>query len=144
MAALCSTAERCESDIRRKLGQARLQADDIQAIIERLYAEGYMDTARYCRAFANDQLRFAHWGPMKIAAALRQKGLPDADIREAIAQLPDSELGQTLRQLLLSKARQCGQPTWEKLMRFAIARGFAYDEARQAVDDVCSRRGEDD
>ena len=143
MAALCSTAEHCESDIRRKLLLAKLPANDIQDVIERLYVEGYLDTARYCRAYANDQLRFAHWGPQKIAASLRQKGLPDQDIREAIAQLPASELNDMLHDVLRSKLKQTSQPTREKLMRFALSRGFAFDDVRDAVDDVLIREDDD-
>ncbi len=143
MAALCSTAEHCESDIRRKLQLSNLPADDIQAIIQRLYIEGYLDTARFCRAYANDQLRFAHWGPVKIAASLRQKGLPDHDIRQAIAQLPSSELHDVLQQVLHSKLRQTCQPTREKLMRFALARGFAFDDVRDAVDTIFCHEDDD-
>ena len=60
MAALCSTAEHCESEIREKLQRAALTETDIQRIVDYLYDEQYMDTARYCRAFAHDRLRFAH------------------------------------------------------------------------------------
>lgn len=136
MAALCSVSEHCESDIHLRLERAGLQASDIQAVIDRLYAEGYLDTARYCRAYASDQMRFARWGPVKIAAALRQRGLPAADIDEALAVLPSEEMEACLRHLLASKMRQTATPMREKLLRFAASRGFTYDMACRAVDDV--------
>lgn len=133
MAALCSTSEHCESDIRQRLAKAGMSASDIQAVVSSLYAEGFLHAARYCRAFASDQMRFSRWGPAKIAAALRQKGLPAADIQQAIAELPAEELQDVLRQVIGSKIRQTTNPTREKLLRFAASRGFAYDDAAQAI-----------
>lgn len=133
MAALCSTSEHCESDIRQRLCRADLPTSVVQAIIDRLYDEGFLDTARYCRAYASDQMRFARWGPIKIAASLRQKGLPADDIREAVAALPADEYHEILISLLRAKARQTSEPTREKLLRFAASRGFTYEAAEQAL-----------
>ena len=141
MTALCSTAEHCEADIRRKLQRTDLTADDMQAVIDRLYADGYLDTRRYCRAYANDQMRFAHWGRQKIAAALRSKQLPEADIDEALALLPDDEHNALLARLLRDKLRHTPQPTRQKLVRYAIGRGFTYDEICRQLDALHAQRG---
>ncbi len=111
MAALCSVSEHCESEIREKLQKAGMFDADIVRIIDALYDGGYLDTARYCRAFARDKLRFAHWGRVKIQQALRMKGLPDSDIRKALSAL-DEELGDEYRSILKEaleqKARSLG------------------------------------
>ncbi len=105
MAAFCSLSEHCESDVREKLQKVVLSSTDIQRIIDRLYDDGFLDTARYCRAFSRDKLRFSHWGRVKIQQALRMKGLPDADIRQALQDLTD-ELGPEYRQILQSLLEQ--------------------------------------
>ena len=84
MAALCSSSEHCESEIREKLQKAAVSDSDIERIVEQLYSEQYLDSARYCRAFAHDRLRFARWGRLKIQQALRLKGLPNTDISDAL------------------------------------------------------------
>ena len=152
MAALCSVSEHCESEIREKLQKAGMFDADIQRLIDALYDGGYLDTARYCRAFARDKLRFAHWGRIKIQQALRMKGLPDSDIRRALSDL-DEELGEEYRSILKDtlqqKARSLGMRLTEegeeegdeedgetsgryarrqKLIRFAVGRGFTMDE----------------
>ena len=149
MAALCSVSEHCESEIREKLQKAAMPAHDIQRVIDALYDDGYLDTARYCRAFSRDKLRFAHWGRIKIQQALRLKGLPDSDIRQALNDL-DEELGddyhRILRETLDQKARSLGlsladddpddddceasdrYARRQKLIRFAVNRGFTMDE----------------
>lgn len=137
MAALCSTAEHCESEIREKLQRAALPETDIQRIVDYLYDEQYMDTARYCRAFAHDRLRFAHWGRVKIQQALRQRGLPDNDIRQALADLPADEYCRVLEELLEQKARSLHEEDdytcRGKLIRFAAGRGFTIDEVLHAL-----------
>jgi len=137
MAALCSTAEHCESEIREKLQRAALPETDIQRIVDYLYDEQYMDTARYCRAFAHDRLRFTHWGRVKIQQALRQRGLPDNDIRQALADLPADEYCRVLEELLEQKARSLHEEDdytrRGKLIRFAAGRGFTIDEVLHAL-----------
>ena len=117
MAALCSVSEHCESEIREKLQKAGMFDADIQRLIDALYDADYLDTARYCRAFARDKLRFAHWGRIKIQQALRMKGLPDSDIRRALSDL-DEELGEEYRSILKDtlqqKARSLGMRLTEE------------------------------
>ncbi len=137
MAALCSTAEHCESEIREKLQRAALTETDIQRIVDYLYDEQYMDTARYCRAFAHDRLRFAHWGRVKIQQSLRQRGLPESDIRYALDDLPSDEYNGVLEGLLEQKARSLHDEDdytrRGKLIRFAAGRGFTIDEVLHAL-----------
>ena len=137
MAALCSTAEHCESEIREKLQRAALTETDIQRIVDYLYDEQYMDTARYCRAFAHDRLRFAHWGRVKIQQSLRQRGLPESDIQYALDDLPSDEYNGVLEGLLEQKARSLHDEDdytrRGKLIRFAAGRGFTIDEVLHAL-----------
>ena len=141
MAALCSISEHCESEIREKLQKAAVSDDDAQRIIDDLYREGFLDTARYCRAFSRDKLRFDHWGRVKIQLALRMKGLPDEDIREALCAL-DEELGDDYTAILRSTLDQKNRTLHDtdnyirrgKLIRFAASRGFTIDEILEALD----------
>ena len=135
MAALCSVSEHCESEVREKLQKVAMPAADIQRIVDRLYDDDYLNTARYCRAFSRDKLRFAHWGRIKIQQALRMKGLPDADIRQALNDL-DEELGEEYRSILEETLEQKSRTLHDeddytrrgKLIRFAASRGFTPDE----------------
>lgn len=135
MAALCSVSEHCESEVREKLQKVAMPAADIQRIVDRLYDDDYLNTARYCRAFSRDKLRFAHWGRIKIQQALRMKGLPDADIRQALNDL-DEELGEEYRSILEEALEQKSRTLHDeddytrrgKLIRFAASRGFTPDE----------------
>lgn len=141
MAALCSTAEHCESEIREKLTRAGLSTDDADRVIDRLYDEGFLNTERYCRAFVRDKFRYARWGRIKIAQALRLKRLPDSDIRLAIEEeLPEADYQALLAHLIQQKANTLpsdldAYTRRGKLIRFALSRGFTMDEAIDAVGD---------
>jgi regulatory protein len=57
--AYCSTAEHCPSEVISKLNL--WGADDVvtEHILEHLKKERYLDTQRFCKAFARDKYRFA-------------------------------------------------------------------------------------
>lgn len=138
MTALCSTAEHCESDVRERLQRAALVDADIDSIIDYLYKENYLNTARYCTAFSRDKLRFARWGRIKIGQALRQRRLPQQDIDNALDALPEDEYEEICEGVMAQKARtlRSGEDTYtrrNKLLRFALGRGFTMDEALRAM-----------
>lgn len=138
MAALCSVSEHCESDVRDKLQRASLSDADSDKIVERLYEQSYLDTARYCRAYVLDKMRFNQWGRIKIQQALRAKGLPEADIRQALQEIPQDEYLQVLRHVLAQKARTIHDDDLylrkQKLMRFAVGRGFVLQEVMDELE----------
>lgn len=140
MAAFCSISEHCESEVRERLQKAAMPSSEIQKIVDHLYDEDYINTARYCRAFAHDRLRFARWGRLKIQQALRLKGLPDSDIREALDDLSDKEYKEALRATLEQKRRSLGDNGDDdyairaKLMRYAASHGFTPSEILDEIE----------
>lgn len=128
LAARCTTKECCISEIREKLHNWNIQRVDEDSIVSQLLAEKYIDEARYCRAFTNDQFRFAGWGRIKISYTLRQKQIDALTISQAVQSIDEEEYIGSLRAILKSKAKGLkALPTHvqsEKLMRFALSRGF--------------------
>lgn len=139
MAALCSQAEHCESELREKLARAGIGTGDADRIIDYLYDEGYINNERYCRAFVRDKFNYAHWGRIKIGQALRLKHLPDALVRQALdEEMPHEAYHALLQRLLRQKDSTLPADTdaysrRAKLIRFALGRGFTLDEVLDAV-----------
>ncbi len=127
-AALCSTAEKCKSEIEEKLSRWGISATETRRIVERLEQEKYIDESRYCRSFVNDKIRFDHWGRMKIIAALRQKRIENEHIQAALSQIDEDSYRALLQELLTKKQRSLGDEespaNRAKLVRFAVSRGF--------------------
>ena len=127
-AALCTMAEKCEADIRTKLRDWGIAEKDADDIVQRLKEGKYLDEERYCHAFVNDKLRFNGWGRIKITYTLRQKGIADSLIDDALAHIDEDAYTRMLTELLQTKLRSVKGKTSEerigKLVRFAQSRGF--------------------
>ena len=70
---LCVRGERCESELRKKLRTWQIASADADAVIDSLRRRRFFDDARFAHAFVTDKVRFARWGRIKIAMALRYK-----------------------------------------------------------------------
>ena len=106
--------------------------------MERLVKERYVDDERFARAFAKDKVRYNKWGRRKVEQALWQKHI-DEDIRKNVLnEIDDEEYLSVLRPLLKQKRKSIkAQNDYElnqKLMRFALGRGFTFDIIKQCID----------
>ncbi len=124
----CSQKEYCRSDIAQKLRTKGATSAEIEALLERLETERYIDEERYARAFVSDKFRFDHWGRIKIAYSLRQKGINAHTIEDALAQIDDDDYHQSLADFIASRRRttKADSPYAlnQKIARAAITRGF--------------------
>lgn len=123
--------------MRRKLAAWELPEGAEERIIKRLTEDKYIDENRYAHAFVRSKFRFNRWGREKIRLAMRQKGLDDSTINDALAELDGEEENATLLELLKAKNRQVSAKSdyerYVKLLRFAVSRGFSIDNAKEAI-----------
>ena len=138
LAALCAQAEHCEQEMRDKLKPWGIDESAQDHIIERLIRERYIDNERYARAFVKDKIRYNKWGRRKVQQALWLKRI-DKDIQQRVLdEIDDQEYLSVLRPLLKQKRRSVkAESDYElnqKLVRFALGRGFTFDIIRQCLD----------
>lgn len=140
LAARCTSKECCVSEVREKLHNWNIQRLEEDSVVEQLLAEKYIDEARYCRAFTNDQFRFAGWGRIKIGYTLRQKQIDSLTISQAIQTIDENEYKKSLLDILKSKMKGLkalpSQLQSEKLMRFAMSRGFEPELIRKSLQEL--------
>lgn len=148
MMVLCSKREYCESDIRKKLSQAMAKDDgepdiasDIRAadeIIIALKKDRFLDDRRYAEAFARDKSSISGWGKVKIRHALAAKGIGRPLIEEILSGIDGNPGMEKLEKALKKKYSSLrDDPQCKlKLLRFALGRGYEYDEVRDMVDAV--------
>ena len=142
---LCATRECCRSDLRRKL--ADLPEADADAIMEKLAREGFVDDARYARAFARDKSALQGWGSLKIKLALQRKGIGSADIAAALAEIDAQAAAAKREQVLGAKWKTLQQEPdparrEAKFFRYALGRGYGYEEIKRMYDQL--RRDQND
>lgn len=138
---LCSRAEYCASDMYRK-ALKDLEGDSSAAarVVSSLKADGYVDDARYAACFAREKSSLQGWGPIKIRFQLRSKGVSEADIAAGLAEIEQPKADAKLKRLVYEKYKtleddpQCKL----KLLKFALSRGYEYDQVASVVDEVMS------
>ena len=142
LAALCAQAEHCQQEMRDKMRRWELDETVQNRIVARLVKERYVDDERYARAFVKDKIRYNKWGRRKVQQALWQKHI-DADIQQRVLdEIDEKEYLDILRPLLKQKRKNIkAESDYElnqKLVRFALGRGFGFDIIRQClnVDDI--------
>ena len=138
LAALCAQAEHCQQEMRDKMRRWELDETVQNRIISRLVKERYIDDERYARAFVKDKIRYNKWGRRKVQQGLWQKHI-DADIQQRMLdEIDDKEYLDVLRPLLKQKRKSIKAANDyeqnQKLVRFAMGRGFGFDIIRQCLD----------
>ena len=138
LAALCAQAEHCQQEMRDKMRRWELDETVQNRIIDRLIKERYVDDERYARAFVKDKIRYNKWGRRKVQQALWMKRI-DADIQQRVLdEIDEKEYLDVLRPLLKQKRKSIkAESDYElnqKLLRFALGRGFGFDIIRQCLD----------
>jgi len=143
MRGLCSRREYCRQDIMKKvLAALGGDADEAGRIMDRLVEEKYIDDLRYASAFARDKSSIAGWGATKIRYMLAAKGIDRETIAAALQEVDEGKASDRLEKLLSAKVRslkddpQCRM----KLLRFALGRGYQYDEAAEVIDRLLNER----
>ncbi|OYP41726.1 RecX family transcriptional regulator [Prevotella sp. P5-50] len=137
LAALCAQAEHCEYEMQEKMRRWEI-ADDAQArVMQRLITERYVDDERFARAFANDKVKYNKWGRRKVEQAMWLKHIAE-DIRQRVLDsIDDEEYIAILRPLLQQKRRSVkarnDNELRQKLIKFAIGRGFTMDIIKQCI-----------
>lgn len=122
--AYCAKAEHCAADVRRKLYEWGAPSDLSDYIEEKLYANDFLNDARFCHAYVHDKVAYQKWGRLKIQAGLRALQLPDSAIRAALETIDEETYFANMKELI---AQHKSDPE-EKRIRFLLQRGFTYNE----------------
>lgn len=138
---LCSKREYCSADIASKIRKAEFSEDAAQRMMSMLREEKFLSDLRYATAFARDKASLSGWGVIKIRYALSAKGIARADIDAAISEIDASCAEDKMEKVLSAKYKllredpQC----YLKLLRFALGRGYTYDDAAPVVERLVKR-----
>lgn len=138
LAAYCSKAERCEFDLQKKMMQWGLSEDVQQKILKRLKEEKFYDHYRYCRSFVRDKFKYNKWGENKIVFELKKRHIAEKYYQEALAEITRDDVSEQLLKILQVKNKSIkakdNYDRRNKLIRFALSRGYAMDSTIKMVE----------
>ena len=135
--AYCAKSEHCAADVRRKLYEwgtpideffAREGLDIVDFIEQNLYANDFLNDARFCAAYVHDKVEYQSWGRLKIQAGLRALQLPEHEIAKSLDEIDEKTYFSNLRKLISFRK---SDPE-DKRLRFLAQRGFTYDEIQKS------------
>ena len=137
LAALCAQTEHCRQEMLDKMKRWGLDEGVKDRIISRLVKERFVDDERYARAFVKDKVHYNKWGRRKIQQALWMKRIDEHIQQQVLDEIEEREYLDVLRPLLKQKRKSVkAQNDYElnqKLIRFALGRGFTFDVIRQCI-----------
>jgi len=87
----CGYQERSHSEARQKLYSLGLFKKEVDELISQLIEEGYLNEERFARQFASGKSRIKGWGRQKIQYELRQRGISEFCIMNALRSLDTTE-----------------------------------------------------
>jgi regulatory protein len=121
------------AELAAKLRAAGFEEQACAALISDLAREGVLDDARFAENYVSYHAQRGQ-GPQRIAATLRQRGLADALIDEALAHTHDwTALARKARQAKFGAPAPASWAEKAKQARFLQYRGFSADHIRAAT-----------
>lgn len=120
------------AELGQKLKTYAEESDDIPALLDDFKTRGWLSDARFTEQIVH--ARQAKFGSAKIAHELREKGVADTLIADAIAQVKVSELDNA-REIWRKKFKSSPQSReeWAKQARFLQSRGFGFDMIKKVL-----------
>lgn len=138
-----------EREIQRKLREKGVSGACIARLLERLRELGYLDDAAFARGWAKSRAGGRLWGDRRIAAGLREKGIPAELVRSTLSEIrEDVDEGEALQRCLERKLRGRDPAALElkekrRLAQSLAGRGFPMDLIVRELSPGKGRRAKD-
>ena len=128
---------RSVEEVRRHLAAAAVAEDIVEAVVDRLGQEGYLNDAEFARYWVENRNQFRPRGAPALRQELYQQGLDRPTIDEAVAGLDPAggacEAARPRALRLAQLARSDPAAFRHKLGDFLLRRGFDYATVREVV-----------
>lgn len=129
-----------KGEIDQKLRRIGYSPETVKMVLFKLDREGFLND----RDFADQWARYRsgqRYGPRRIAQELKMKGISGEDVESVLENLPEKEQLEDAVEIArkaLKRAKSGEDPrkTREKMAAGIVRRGYSWDLARQACDQV--------
>lgn len=135
----CAWQERCRSEAWTKLSLLGCPRADMERLLDQLAYEGFLDEARYARAYARGKFSQKGWGRVKIRAALQGKRVREDLISEALDLIDEVAYAQTAAAIAQKRLGADDPHDWEvlqKLRAYMEGKGYEWTAIQTAIEDV--------
>lgn len=127
-----------KKDVYNYLIRKGFSDEETSEVCEYIEEVGLVDDDLYVKFFVEDSFRIKNKGARKIVYELKQRGIDDDKIEEAIEEASDMEYEALKeayeRKLEATKSETDPYKRKNKIIRFLISRGFDYSDIKDIVD----------
>lgn len=119
-------------ELAQKLKGFAEEGDNIAALLDDFKKRGWLSDARFTEQVVH--ARKAKFGASKVAHELREKGVAEELVTDAVARLKENELGNA-REVWRKKfkAPPANREEWAKQVRFMQSRGFGFETIKKVL-----------
>ena len=125
---ILSYRPRSIAEVRRKLSEQGFEPAVVDATIQRMKDNGLLGDEQFAHAWVENRVAFRPRGRRLLAVELRQKGVAEEAIQQALSETPDEE--SLAYQSAVQYARKMVGKDWEtfrkRLGAYLMRRGFSY------------------
>jgi len=142
---LLAQRPRSQAEIEQRLQSKKHSSRAITYAIERLFSEGYLNDPEFARFWIEDRSRFRPRSARALRYELRQKGLANDVIDEALVELDEEALAWSAVENKLERWRLLDREQFKaKLIGHLARRGFGYQTAMTAFERACRNLEDED
>ena len=119
--------QRSQTEVRKNLQAHEVPEQTISSVLERLQANGLLNDHSFAQNWVENRSEFHPRGKRALVMELRQRGLDDEAIDQAVETIDEEQLAY---QAALKQMRKLDSEDWQefrnKLTNFLLRRGFNY------------------
>ena len=132
---LLSYRPRASAEVRRNLEKHAMPAEVIEDVLARLQRAGLLNDSRFAQAWVDNRSEFRPRGRRALAVEMRQRGLDDESIQQALAEVDEEALADQAASKQSRRLAGLDETAFKhKLSGFLARRGFGYAVIRDTVD----------
>lgn len=124
----CAYQERSHSEVQQKLWELGVYRSEHDGIIAALIEEDYLNEERFAKSFAGGKFRMKDWGRKKIHYGLKEKGVSEYLIKQAMKEIDEESYRKTLQALAEKKYTSLKGEQYlvrkKKTMDYLLQKGF--------------------
>jgi regulatory protein len=132
---------RSAEEVRRRLREKKISETAIETVVGRLERAGLLDDRAFTRFWIENREQFKPRGARALRYELRQKGVPDAIIEDALSDFDEQDAAYRAARARVRRYAQADQQTFRKRLGDHLTRrGFAYSTVRDVLDRLWAER----
>ena len=130
---------RSRGEIERTLAEKGFDEETRERVIENLKELHLIDDDSYAETFARDKIRLSNYGPVRIRALLRERGIGSATIEDTLANIEEEVFLEAAKKAVDKKRRSLDKleplKRKQKIYELLSYRGFPSEMIRVVLED---------